>query len=157
MAKKKRAKTMIGWREWCALPELGLPAVRAKTDTGARTSALHAYNIEYFSKGNRPYVRFKIHPLDKNRKFVKICEAPLIGKRSIVSSNGKSEMRPVIFTELMIGETAFETELTLTSRHNMNFRMLLGRKAMHAGRFTVDPAKSYLLGRVDEAEILYKK
>lgn len=155
--KKKRPKTMIGWKEWCSLPELGLPAVRAKTDTGARTSALHAYDIQYFKKGTHTIVHFKVHPLHKTTKVVKTCRAPMVGKRIIVSSNGKRELRPVIKTELTIGDNLFATELTLTSRHEMNFRMLLGRRAMRAGRLTVDPSKSYLLGKVPKAETLYKK
>ncbi len=155
--KKKRPKTMIGWKEWCSLPELGLPAVRAKTDTGARTSALHAYDIQYFKKGQSTIVHFKVHPLHKTTKVVKTCKATMVGKRVIVSSNGKRELRPVIRTELTIGDNLFETELTLTSRHEMNFRMLLGRRAMRAGRLTVDPSRSYLLGNVSKAETLYKK
>lgn len=155
--KKAPAKAMIGWREWCALPELGLPAIRAKTDTGARTSALHAYDIEYFKKGSKNYVRFKVHPLDKNSKLVRKCKAPLIGKRTVISSNGKKEIRPVIQTELKIGENVFVTELTLTSRHTMNFRMLLGRKAMRAGHFTVNPGRSFLMGKLTNPQKLYKK
>jgi ribosomal protein S6--L-glutamate ligase len=155
--KKKHPKTMIGWREWCSLPTLGLPAVRAKIDTGARTSALHAYDIQYFKKGTHTMVHFKVHPLHKTTKVVKTCKAPMVGKRVIVSSNGKRELRPVIKTELTIGDNLFTTELTLTSRHEMNFRMLLGRRAMRAGRLTVDPSKSYLLGKVPKAETLYKR
>lgn len=155
--KKKKPKVTIGWKEWCAFPELGLPAVRAKTDTGARTTALHAYDIVPFKKGSRLYVRFKVQPLHKTDHVVKTCEALVVDERIIVSSNGKRELRPVIATELKMGETVFTTEVTLTGRHEMNFRMLIGRRAMRAGRFLVDPSKSYLLGTVPKAETLYKK
>jgi hypothetical protein len=155
--KKKKPKITIGWKEWCAFPELGLPAVRAKTDTGARTTALHAYDITPFKKGGRAYVRFKIHPLDKTKLVEKTCTATMVGERIIISSNGRRELRPVISTELKMGEIVFTTEVTLTGRHEMNFRMLLGRRALRAGRFLVDPSKSYTLGKVPKAETLYKK
>jgi hypothetical protein len=154
---RKPPKTMIGWREWCALPDLGLPAIRVKIDTGARTSALHAYDIETFKKGSKKFVCFKVHPLDKNTKRVQICTAQLIGNRVVVSSNGRKEIRPVIATHIKVGESRFFTELTLTGRHEMNFRMLLGRKALRAGRFTVNPGKSFLMGKIEKPETLYKK
>lgn len=154
---KKIPKTMIGWREWCALPVLGLPAVRAKIDTGARTSALHAYDVEIVKDGKESIVHFKVHPLDKSTHVVKKCKAKLIGKRVVVSSNGKREVRPVIATIVRVGETAFFTELTLTSRHEMNFRMLLGRKALRAGKFTVNPGRSFLMGKIEKPKSLYKK
>ncbi len=154
--KKKPPKTVIGWKEWCAFPDLGLPAVRAKTDTGARTTALHAYDIIPFKKGGVAYVRFKVHPLHKTKLVIKSCSAPMVDERIIISSNGKRELRPVIRTELRMGEIVFTTEVTLTGRHEMNFRMLLGRRAMRAGRLTVDPSRSYLLGKVPKAENLYK-
>ncbi len=156
-AKLKRAKTVIGWKEWCALPDLGLPAVRAKIDTGARTSALHAYDIEIVKKKNKYFVRFKVHPLAKSNKLVRTCEAPYVGNRIVISSNGKRQLRPVILTTIHMDGATFETELTLTSRHEMNFRMLLGRKALRAGRFVINPAKSFLLGKIKKPESLYKK
>lgn len=153
----KKPKTLIGWKEWCALPVLGLPAIRAKVDTGARTSALHAFDIEIFKKKSEYFVRFKILPLEGSRFISRVCTAPLVTQRVIISSNGEREMRPVIMADIRIGETLFNTELTLTSRHKMNFRMLLGRKALRKGRFAVDPAKSFLQGQKLHPETLYKK
>ena len=146
---------MIGWKEWCALPDLGLPAVRAKIDTGARTSALHAFDMEFFKKRGQNYIRFKIHPLTTDKKLVRSCEAQLIQERTIISSNGEKEKRPVILTDIQMDGKTFTTELTLTARHGMNFRMLLGRKALRAGRFTVDPMRSFLMGKQDNVEDLY--
>lgn len=137
---------MIGWKEWCALPALGLPGVQAKIDTGARTSALHASDIEIIKKTSGSVVRFKIHPHNKDGTRTRLCESPLLARRTIISSNGEREIRPVILTDIRIGSLLIRTELTLTARHKMNFPMLLGRKALRAGRFTVDPVKSYLLG-----------
>lgn len=148
-------KIKIGWEEWCALPALGLPAVLAKVDTGAKTSALHAFDIEPYVWHHQNYVRFKVHPLAQDRKFTRVCEAPLSERRVIISSNGEREMRPVILTKLQFGERIITAELTLTSRHKMAFRMLLGREALRKARFVVDPAKSYILGRVREPLSLY--
>jgi hypothetical protein len=155
--KIRKPKTLIGWKEWCALPELGLPAIRAKVDTGARTSALHAFDIEIFKKRGERYVRFKVLPLETCRTLSRTCVTPLIEERVIISSNGEREMRPVIMADIVLGDTAFTTELTLTSRHKMNFRMLLGRKALRKGRFAVDPAKSFLQGVKLHPETLYRK
>jgi len=152
----KRPKNIIGWEEWCGLPDLGLPAIKAKIDTGAKTSALHAYDIERFQKDGRDHVRFKIHPLQRNNDLEKICEAPMVDRRGVTSSNGEREKRFVIITRLAFPDKEIEAELTLTSRHNMAFRMLLGREALRKARFTVDPARSYLLGKVQNAEQYYK-
>ena len=153
--KAPRPKTMIGWEEWCALPDLGLPAIRAKVDTGARTSALHATDIEILARNGGQYVRFVVHPVEANRMITRICEAPLIERRMVISSNGEREMRPVILTTLVCGEKNLQAQLTLTSRHKMSFRMLLGRAALRKARFAVDPAKSFLLGKKVDAESLY--
>lgn len=151
----KHVRAIIGWKEWCALPELDLPAIKAKIDTGARTSALHAFDIEPFMKKKISYIRFKIHPLEKNRRFTSICEAPLLENRVVISSNGEREKRPVIITTIAIAGIRMKTELTLTARHQMNFRMLLGRKALRQGRFTVDPAKSFMAGKIEYPDHLY--
>jgi ribosomal protein S6--L-glutamate ligase len=153
--KLKPPKIIIGWEEWCTLPDLGLPAVKAKIDTGAKTSALHAYDIETFVHFNVPFVRFKIHPLQADRSIYRICEAPLIEKRIVTSSNGEREVRPVILTALTFGSTTINAELTLTSRHKMNFRMLLGREALRKARFIVEPSKSFVLGKIKKPERLY--
>jgi len=153
--KKKLPKIIIGWEEWCTLPDLHLPAIKAKIDTGAKTSALHAYDIETYINFNVPFVRFKIHPIQANKSLFKICEAPLIEKRIITSSNGEREVRPVILTALTFGPTTINAELTLTSRHKMNFRMLLGREALRKARFVVEPSRSFVLGKIKKAERLY--
>lgn len=151
----KITKIKIGWEEWCALPDLGLPAVKAKIDTGAKTSSLHAYDIEPFVCDDIDYVRFKVHPLQGSQKIERSCMAPLIDRRSVTSSNGEREKRYVIKTRLDFSGTVIFAELTLTSRYNMAFRMLLGREAMRKARFLVDPAKSFLLGKRPEAKSLY--
>ncbi|MGB4056719.1 MAG: RimK/LysX family protein [Alphaproteobacteria bacterium] len=151
----KKPKITIGWEEWCSLPDLNLPAVKAKIDTGAKTSALHAYDIETYIRHNIPFVRFKIHPLQRDKKLYRVCEAPLVENRTITSSNGERELRPVILTALTFGSVSIDAELTLTSRHNMNFRMLLGREALRKARFVVDPARSFLLGKIKKPEKLF--
>lgn len=157
MARPRKPKPVIGWREWCTLPDLGLPAVQAKIDTGAKTSALHAYDIEPFTENGIQYVRFKIHPLPKNNKIERTCIAPLIDRRNVVSSNGERELRYVIATHIQFPTHAVIAELTLTSRHKMAFRLLLGREALRKARFAVDPAKSLLLGDVKNELDLYKE
>lgn len=152
--KIKKPKMPIGWREWCALPDLGLPCVKAKIDTGARTSALHAYDITIIRRGSRDYVRFNIHPLTTNY-IARTCIAPLVDQRVITSSNGERESRPVILTTLDFGLKKIEAELTLTSRHKMSYRMLLGLTALRRGRFVIDPSKSFLLGERENPEELY--
>jgi ribosomal protein S6--L-glutamate ligase len=154
--RKANNKTIIGWEEWCALPELGLPAIKVKVDTGAKTSALHAYDIEPFTEDQADYVRFKIHPLQRNNKLERCCVAPLADWRFVTSSNGEREKRYVIKTAIEFSCRTIQAELTLTSRHNMAFRMLLGREALRKAKFTVDPAKSYLLGKKTNAAKLYE-
>ena len=137
----------IGWREWAALPQLGIPAVKVKVDTGARTSALHAYRIEPFEQDGREHIRFWIHPLQRRTDIVIACEAPLLDRRMVRDSGGHAEERYVISTPLRIGKHEWDIELTLTSREDMLFRMLLGRRALIAGHFLVDPRASYLNGK----------
>ena len=151
----KKPKEMIGWEEWCSFPDLNLPAVKAKVDTGAKTSALHAYDIKAFTKEGQKFVRFKIHPLQKNKKLEVACEAPLSDHRSVTSSNGEREKRYVIKTPMQIGSKKVMAEITLTARHKMTFRMLLGRDAICRAKFVVDPVKSFLQGKIKNAEELY--
>ena len=136
----------IGWREWLALPELQIPAIKAKIDTGARTSALHAFFVEPFKKDGIQMVRFGVHPLQKRLDLEIVCEAPVKDYRSVSDSGGHREMRYVIETDICFGDRTLRAELTLTNRDNMRFRMLLGRTAM-AG-MSVLPDKSYLTGRL---------
>ena len=135
----------LGWREWLALPSLGIDRIKAKIDTGARTSALHTFAIE---KLDETRVRFGVHPL-KDQSVERWCEAPIADQRWVTDSGGHKEFRPVIRAEVTAGAHRWEIELTLTSRESMRFRMLLGRTAM-AGRFAVDPGASYLVGRRPE-------
>lgn len=161
MIKKEEAvrlpKTLIGWQEWGNLPRLGLPLVKAKVDTGARTSALHAFDLEPFRDKGAQSVKFCVHPLQKNNDLVITCTAPLVDERMIKSSNGDREMRYVIHTQFIFGRHTFDAEVTLTSRHKMEFRMLLGRQALQRARFVVDPGRSFLLGKTDHADLLYSK
>ncbi len=151
----RKPKIIIGWEEWCSFPDLNLPAVKAKIDTGAKTSALHAYDIKAFTKEGVKYVRFKIHPLQKNNDLFVECVALLADYRVVMSSNGEREKRYVIKTRLLMGTKKAEIEITLTSRHNMAFRMLMGREALRKTRFVVDPVKSYQLGKIKGARTLY--
>lgn len=141
------APDILGWREWVSLPELGIPAIKAKIDTGARTSALHAFRIEPFTRNKTDHVRFWLHPLRYRKQLVLICEAPILEKRKIKDSSGHSEERYVIESPVRIGDRQWSIELTLTSREDMIFRMLLGRSAITSGSLKIDPAASYLTGR----------
>jgi len=138
-------QTIIGWREWLALPELEVPAIKAKIDTGARTSALHAFFVEPFTKENQQMVRFGVHPLQKRLDVEIFCEAPVKDFREVSDSGGHREMRYVIETTILIGDLPRQIEMTLTNRDNMKFRMLLGRTAMEG--LQVIPDQSYLTGR----------
>lgn len=138
-------QTIIGWREWLALPELQVPAIKAKIDTGARTSALHAFFVEPFTKDGRQMVRFGVHPLQKRLDVEIFCEAPVKDFREVSDSGGHREMRYVIETTILIGDLPRQIEMTLTNRDNMKFRMLLGRTAMEG--LQVIPDQSYLTGR----------
>ncbi len=135
----------IGWREWLALPELAIPAIKAKIDTGARTSALHAFSVEPYEENGLQMVRFGVHPLQRRLDVEIICTAPIKDFREVSDSGGHREMRYVIETDIQLGAQSRRVEMTLTNRDNMKFRMLLGRTAI-AGQL-VAPDRSYLLGR----------
>ncbi len=137
---------VIGWREWVSLSDLGLGKIKAKIDTGARTSALHAYDVYEYKEGQRNMVKFKVHPLQKSTLSVRYAKAEVIEKRSVRDSGGKVTLRPVILTTLRLGDLKWEIELTLVNRDQMGFRMLLGRQALR-GHLLVNPQKSYLFGR----------
>ena len=135
----------VGWREWAMLPALNIPAIKVKIDTGARTSALHAFTVEEFSENSITKVRFGMHPIRHHPDIERTCVAEVIDQRVISDSGGHKEMRYVIQTPIRIGEQEWNIELTLTNRESMNFRMLLGRTAM-TNRLLVDPTSSYLMG-----------
>ena len=150
-------KVIVGSEEWCCFPALHIPTIKARVDSGAKTSALHAINIAPFVKDEENWVRFDINPIQNNSKTVIHCESKLVDKRIVKSSSGFREQRYVIGVELEIGGQHWPIEITLTNRDSMGFRMLLGREAM-SGRVLVDPAKKYLLGQPTTETIkeLYK-
>lgn len=133
---------LLGWEEWLSLPELGLPAIKAKIDTGARTSALHAFQIEPFGSISAPKVRFGVHPVPGRDDIAVFCSASVIDRREITSSNGERELRYVIATPIKIGERRWPIEITLTDRSTMSYRMLLGRQAIQDDIY-VDPTASF--------------
>lgn len=137
---------VIGWREWVELPGLELPPIKAKMDTGARTSALHAVHITPFSQRGKEYVNFVVHPQQRDHKQAINCRAPLVGRRVVTDSGGKREERYVVRTKLRMGRKTWFIELTLTNRQDMGFRLLLGRTALK-GRFLVNPGKSFRLAK----------
>jgi ribosomal protein S6--L-glutamate ligase len=139
-------KIIIGSREYCSLPDLGIVLIKAKVDSGAKTSALHADNLIKFPRENENWIKFSLYPLKSRPDLIVNCEAKLIEKRIIKSSNGTKEERFVIETKLVLGSASYPIQITLTNRKLMGFQMLLGREAM-AGRILIDPEKRYLLGK----------
>jgi ribosomal protein S6--L-glutamate ligase len=140
----KTIRLLVGWREWVGLPDLCDVALKAKIDTGARTSALHAWNIEPYERRGAPWIRFEVHPLQGEDKPSVRCEAAVAGERLVRSSSGHAERRLVIVTTLALGGEEWPIELSLTRRDEMGFRMLIGRSALHR-RAVVDPSRSFLL------------
>ena len=140
-------KIVVGSEEWCALPQLNIPAIKVRVDSGAKTSALHAVNIIPFKKDGDPWVRYEVHPIQNEGKTTIYCESPVMDKRKVKSSSGYGEIRYVIKTVLAIAKSSWEIEITLTNRDSMGYRMLLGRQAM-AGKMMVDPEAAFQLGEL---------
>ena len=137
---------IIGWKEWVELPQLKIPHIKAKIDTGAKTSCLHAENIDSFMQDGKEYVRFSTSFGIDNAKSI-TCECPVIDKRTVVSSSGQGELRYAILTKIRLGEWSGDVEMTLTSRKKMQYNMLVGRTTIRVGNFLVDPSKKYILGK----------
>jgi hypothetical protein len=147
MAKTKNHNlSVIGWREWVGLPELGIKTIKAKVDTGARSSSLHAFEVEEFRRGSATWVRFELHPVQRNNRKTVSAEAKVLEYRSVRSSSGRATRRPVIVTPIHLLGLVWPVELTLANRDEMGFRMLLGREAFR-GRFLVDAGSSFYGGR----------
>lgn len=158
-AESQEDKVIIGWEEWCAFPKLGLDAIKAKVDTGARTSCLHAFDIKIYKKEGKKIVKFGIHPIQQNSKIIRYCKAPLIDYRYVTNSGGGKEKRYVILATLEVAGRLKKIEVTLTKRDNMAFRMLLGREALRKCHLIVDVSKSCVLGKKTKQEVkkIYSK
>lgn len=149
-----KPKPLIGWREWVGLPDLGVAHIKAKIDTGARSSSLHAFDVEEFERDGLPWVRFHVYPRQRCSQTRLWTEAPVADYRAIRSSNGQISFRPVIRTRVLILGRKYRIDLTLADRTEMGFRMLLGREAVRR-RFVIDPGHSFLGGvppRADHPE-----
>lgn len=147
LMKPVRKYPVIGWREWVGLPALGIAKIKAKIDTGARTSALHAFSLKPFFENNQRKIQFEIHPLQHNNEEVITCIANIVDKRLVTDSGGHEEERYVIETPITIAGQTWSIEITLTERENMLFRMLLGRSALRK-HFIINPARSFVSTRV---------
>ena len=141
-----RSNQIIGWRENVTLPKLNIPFIKAKIDTGARSSALHAFNIREQERDGKKIIQFQVHPLQRDNRTTVTTEAELLEYRKIRNSGGIAQLRPVIKTQIELGKQIWSIELSLTDRDVMGFRMLLGRQAVR-NKFLVDPGKSFLQSR----------
>ncbi|OIQ00144.1 MAG: hypothetical protein AUK35_03120 [Zetaproteobacteria bacterium CG2_30_46_52] len=152
-----QSKVLIGAQEWCAFPELGIPAIKMRVDSGAKTSSIHAFDIKKFERDGVEWVSFDVHPLQRDKKTTKRCEHVLVDRRHIKSSTGEQQKRYVIRTQMQMGDLSYDIDLTLANRDSMGFRMLLGREAMN-GRVIIDPGQTFCLGRISRLQMkgLYK-
>ncbi len=150
--KKNQQLKVIGGEEWCVFSTLGIPAIKARVDSGAKTSSIQATNIKLFMKGTQEWVKFEVNPLQENRSIAITCEARLVDRRMVRSSSGISEERLVVKVPLTLGSDTFDIEITLANRDTMEFRMLLGREAI-IGRYMVNPALNYQVKEFTEVEI----
>ena len=144
--KTDRSNQVVGWRENVTLPKLNIPFIKVKIDTGARSSALHAFNIKERELNGKKIIQFQVHPLQRDNQTTITTEAELLEYRKIRNSGGIAQLRPVIKTQIELGKQIWSIELSLTDRDVMGFRMLLGRQAVR-NKFLVDPGKSFLQSR----------
>ena len=149
LIKQIKKYPIIGWREWVGLPELGIARIKAKVDTGARTSALHAFSLQPFIENGKQRIRFDLHPIQHDLESVVTCVADIVDRRLVTDSGGHTEERYVIKTVLAIAGQSWPIEITLTERETMLFRMLLGRKALRK-HFIVNPARSFVTTKVKQ-------
>lgn len=149
-ARAARPDGVVGWREWVTLPELDIDRIKAKIDTGARSSSLHAYDLKRFRRHGVSMIRFKVHPMQRDFRTLVEAEAELVDLRKVRSSSGVQTLRPVIVTTLELGERAWDIEITLVRRDAMGFRMLLGRQAIR-GHLLVDPGRSFIVSKPPSA------
>ena len=136
-------KVIVGWREWVGLPQAGVEQMKAKIDTGARSSSIHAFDLEPFERDGAEWVRFSIHPWQSNDEDAVVLERPVVDERHVRSSSGNSEERLVVELEIVLARRRLTIEVTLSRRDEMGFRMLIGRETLRHG-YLVDPAESYL-------------
>lgn len=144
--RSSHSNTLTGWREWVSLPDAGIDWIKAKIDTGARTSSLHAFKIEEFERENEEWVRFRVNPWQDTDKDATFVECPLHDRREVRSSSGHAQQRLVVLLAIRLVDRLVVSEVTLSNRDEMGFRMLIGREALRRG-FIVDPARSFLGGR----------
>ena len=145
MDRPTHSSTLIGWREWAALPDVGIPWIKAKIDTGARSSSLHAQHIHEFERDGAPWVRFDVRPWQGAHELVPV-ELPVFDRRDVRSSSGHAQSRLVVLLDLVLVGKRVTAEVTLSNRSEMGFRMLIGREALRQG-FMIDPARSFLGGK----------
>ncbi len=150
--KQTTDKIIIGSEEWCAFPGLGIPAVKARVDSGAKTSSIHAFNIQKIRRNGESWISFEVHPLQGDRRTVIRCEQPILDKRVVKSSSGIAETRYVVAAKIKVGDESWDIEITLANRDSMGYRMLLGREAM-SGRMLVDPSLSFCLGEMPKQKL----
>lgn len=156
MKRKTSDLPVIGWREWVGLPDFGIKMIKAKVDTGARSSSLHALNLREFERDGVKWVRFQVHPVQRKSNETVEVEVMVLDFRSVRSSSGKAAIRPVVVTNIELFGTTWPVELTLASRDEMGFRMLLGREAFR-GRFLVDAGKSFYGGKPERKKKTRRK
>ena len=152
--KIEHPKLTIGWREWVSFPDFGIDKIKAKIDTGARSSSLHAWKIRPFQKDGVDWVRFELHPLQRTNKITCQCEARVIEQRKIKSSSGHETLRYIISSKVVMGNISWPIELALGNRDAMGFRLLLGRTAVR-NRFLVDAGHSYLAGNISHPDNIH--